>query len=317
MIPTRELLEAAHCWEPEDEVPRRPAMTDFRRGTRLHQAQWREAHGHPIGTQPYRPLARKPSHLVGSRIPLAYGIDTGANLITPGALAAARHRTSFVEREQSFDHQRLWADLLSSEALAFNLFGDLSADLSAADGAAHILSPDAPGTATDLRFAHSPGRLDPQYLNSLRAFDAAFVLDAGGGKRAIVAVNVRYHERAKGEIPKPENWWRYSEVAQRAGTFKPGAVDSLRGRSVLCVMWLEHLLLLSMFQHPTDAWSWGRYVVVYPQGNVDQADMVARYRDLLADDSTFGSITLEQLLDSGALPRRTVKNLRERYLPGS
>ena len=189
-------------------------MTDFRRHTRFGQAQWREAHGHPIGTQPYRPLPGKPVRLVGSRIPLDYGLETGANLVTPGALAAARHRTSFVEREQSFDHQRLWADLLSSEALAFNLFGDLSADLSAADHAAHILGPDAPGRVTELRFAHSPGRLDPQYLNSLRAFDAAFVLDGGDGSRGILGVNVRNHERAKGEIPKPENWRRYSEVAR-------------------------------------------------------------------------------------------------------
>ncbi len=166
---------------------------------------------------------------------------------------------------------------------------------------------------TELRFAHSPGRLDPQYLNSLRAFDAAFVLDAGGGKRGIVAVNVRYHEKAKGEIPKPENWRRYSEVAQRAGIFQPGAVESLRGRTDLCVMWLEHLLLLSMLQHPTDGWSWGRYVVVYPAGNVDQADMVTRYRQYLTDDSTFGSLTIEQLLDSAALPPATVTALRERY----
>ena len=314
MTLTREELEAADSWEAEDEVRRRPAMTDFRRRTRLEQARWREAHGHPIGTQPYRPLAGKAIRLVGSRIPLDYGMETGANMVTPGALAAARHRTSFVEREQSFDHQRLWADLLSSEAMAFNLFGDLAADLAAADKAAHTLSPDAKGMVSELRFAHSPGRMDPQYLGSLRAFDAAFVLDAGRGKRGILAVNVRYHEKAKGEIPKPQNWRRYSEVAGRAGIFQPGAVESLRGRTDLCVMWLEHLLLLSMLQHPTDGWSWGRYLVIYPQGNVDQADMVTRYRQYLVDDSTFGAMTLEGLLDSGALPRQTIKVLRERYL---
>ena len=32
-------------------------------------------------------------------------------------------------------------------------------------------------------------------------------------------------------------------------------------------MWLEHLLLLSMLQHPSRTWSWGRYVVVHPAGN--------------------------------------------------
>src|SRR5205807_9736000 len=48
-------LEAAHCWEADDRVPRRPEMTDFRRRLRYHQSQWREAQGYPIGSQPIAP----------------------------------------------------------------------------------------------------------------------------------------------------------------------------------------------------------------------------------------------------------------------
>jgi len=57
---TREELEAAQCWEASDAVPRRPAMTQFRQQARLHQARWREAHGHPIGTQPRRACVAGP-----------------------------------------------------------------------------------------------------------------------------------------------------------------------------------------------------------------------------------------------------------------
>ena len=45
-------LEAAFCLDRNDEIPSRPAMAAFRQRTRLHQARWREAHGHPIGSQP-------------------------------------------------------------------------------------------------------------------------------------------------------------------------------------------------------------------------------------------------------------------------
>ncbi len=62
----------------------------------------------------------------------------------------------------------MWADLLSSEALSINLFGDLAADHALADHAVHAWWPDAPGTVADVRFEHSPGRFDPAYLNSLR-----------------------------------------------------------------------------------------------------------------------------------------------------
>src|SRR2546422_11510389 len=95
---SKEELEAAHCWEADDRVPRRPGMTEFRRRLRYHQSQWRETHGHPIGSQP---IAPKPGggavRLVGSRLPLAFARETGANFPTAGAPDAARARPPIIE----------------------------------------------------------------------------------------------------------------------------------------------------------------------------------------------------------------------------
>jgi hypothetical protein len=132
----------------------------------------------------------------------------------------------------------------------------------------------------------------------------------------MLAVAVKYHDRTKPETPRPDNMVRYLEVTKRSRAFRPRAADALKVRSDLCVMWLEHLLLLSMLQHPSGSWAWGRYVVVHSSGNSDFADACERYRSLLANDATFGSTTTEDLLDADALPARTVAALRERYLPG-
>jgi hypothetical protein len=258
----------------------------------------------------------KPSRPVGSRLPLAYARETGANFLNANALEAAKARTSITEPHQSFDHQRLWAELLWSPTLAFNLFGDLSADLELADRAVHAWWPDAPGSVSEVRFAYSPGRLDPEYLGSLRAFDTALLLDLEDGTQGMVGVDVNYYDWLKPETPKPSNLRRYLEVAETSGAFRPGAVDEVKGRSELCVMWLEHLLVLSMLQHPSGAWGWGRYVVVHPAGNPSVARGCARYRDLLADRSTFAAGTLEELLDAGVLPRKTATALRRRYIAG-
>ncbi|MFL5945638.1 MAG: PGN_0703 family putative restriction endonuclease [Gaiellaceae bacterium] len=309
------LLEAAHCWENDDKVPGPPELTAFRRRVRFQQAQWRERHGHPIGTQPIVPKPGKPSRPVGSRIPLDYARDTGANFLTSGARDAARARTSSPEPHQTFDHQRFWADLLWSPALAVNLFGDLAADLSSADRAVHAWWPDAPGTVAAVRFEHSPGRLDPEYLNSLRTFDVVFELDRLNGTRAVLAVDVKYHEWLKPETPRPENMLRYLEVARRSGAFGKGAPEDLARRGPLAVMWLEHLLLLSMLQRPSQRWSWGRYVVLSPRDNIGVAEGCARYRELLTDSSTFAPLELEELLQGSALPKGTSTRLRERYLP--
>jgi hypothetical protein len=142
------------------------------------------------------------------------------------------------------------------------------------------------------------------------------VLDLGDDTEGIVALDTNYHERTKPEIPKPSNLARYLEVAERSGIFAPGATDAVKGRSDLAVMWLEHLLLLSMLQHPSGSWKGGRYVVAHPRGNSDFADACARYRDLLVDQSTFSSVTLEELLDANALTAKATAALHQRYLPG-
>lgn len=313
--PSQHELEAAHCWEPDDRVPGRPQMTAFRRRLRLHQARWREAHGHPIGTQPIVPRKGTPTRPVGSRLPLAYAQETGANFLTAGALAAATARASNPEPHQRFDHQRLWGDLLWSPTLAFNLLGDLAANLALADRAVNTWWPDTPGTISEIRFAHSPGRFDPTYLGSLRSFDAAFVLDLEDGTNGVIALDINYHEHAKPAIAKPAGRPLQRKIARRSGIFTPGAIDAA-DRTDLLVTSLEHLLLLSMLQHKSRRWSWGRYVVVYPEGSLDVADVCTRYAELLTEHSTFAATTIEELLGAGALPPKTRKALRDRYIVG-
>jgi len=311
---TKQELEAADCWWEAADRAGRSAMTQFRQRLRYHQAKWREANGHPIGSHPIVPRTNGgPVRLVGSRLPLDYARDTGATFLTSAALAAAKARTSITEPHQSFDHQRPWADLLSSTAMSFNMFGDLAVDVGFADLAVHAWWPDVSGSVSHVRFAHSPGRFDPAYIGNLSALDVAFVLDHDDGTNGIIGLSTKYHERIQRELPKPERLARYLEVAEKSGIFGPGALEAVNGTKLL-EMWLSHLLLLSMLQHPSGTWGWGRYVVVYPAGNLDFAEACASYHDLLLDQSTFSYVTVEELLGAGVLPARTTRLLRERYI---
>jgi hypothetical protein len=79
-------------------------------------------------------------------------------------------------------------------------------------------------------------------------------------------------------------------------------------------IWLAHALVLSMLQHPSNAWRWGRFAVVHAAGNSDFADSCTRYGALLVDHSSFDSATIEALLESDELPASTVDAFRDRYL---
>jgi hypothetical protein len=61
-------------------------------------------------------------------------------------------------------------------------------------------------------------------------------------------------------------------------------------------IWLDHLLVLSMLQHPSKRWTWGRFVLVFPADNPSFVSAAARYGALLTDTATFSANTIEALL---------------------
>jgi hypothetical protein len=312
-IVERPILEAARCWFDVDRVPNDSATTAWKRAARLRQARWRESRGHPIGTEPYSG-GDNPT-LVGSRIALDFATDKGANFLSPNILAAMRARLATPERFQTLKEDRLWADLLSSMPLCFNLFGELAHDTTMAAEGVRAWWPDAPHGRVTVRFEHSPGRRDTLFLANKSAFDAAFEIEQADGSLGIIGVETKYHEHAKPEaIPKPKALARYIEVTERSGIFKPEWRATIVGTD-LQQIWLDHLLVLSMLQHPSRRWAWGRFVLVLPSENPNFASAAARYREVLADPGTFQARTIESLLDvKGALPGSVVRALRERYL---
>jgi hypothetical protein len=121
--------------------------------------------------------------------------------------ALARLAPHVDHRAQSTDHQRLWADLLSSAALSFNLFGDLATDL-AGDRAVRGGRHPAP-CATSA--AHHRGDSTP-LPEPAHAFDVAFVLDVGGGKQQWSSANSTAQQDRAAEPISPRATWRCVNV---------------------------------------------------------------------------------------------------------
>ena len=312
---TDAVLAAHHCLEAVDTVPGDPEVTAFKRRARFHQCLWRGARDLPEGAQPMRPREGHRSRALGSRIDADYARERESNFLTNAARDAVHHRVAHPEPNQTLDVDRLYADLLSSMPMCFNLFGPLVSNPTIATAAIRAWWPNAPGRFRKVRFEWSPGRqIEGRFLENRSAFDVAFELELEDGSLGVIGVETKYHEDCKRErAPVEKRLLRYQRVTLESGVFAPGALDALVGTR-LQQIWLDHLLALSMLQHTPQQWSWAKFVLVHPANNPSYARAAAAYSGLLADPSTFEVRTIESLLESAALPAEAASAFRERYL---
>lgn len=281
---------------------------EFQREARLRQALWREARGLPIGLHKGKPL--------GSRLAMPFAQDTLANYFTENIKNVVRAEVQ--KKEKLYWEPRVYDDLLSSQPLCFNLFGELQHDLDLATAVfQHLLGEQV--RVTGIEFEHSPGRGERRFTHDGSALDVFVQYDFDGGV-GFVGIEVKYVE----DLERDEAQYRkrYDEVTRQMGIFEPSALSQLRVRP-LEQFWRDHLLVGSMLLDRESGFERGMFAVLYPKGNTVIESAVTKYRSCLLDASTFTSWTLEQVLDAvvhaGAAGWAT--QVRERYLgsrpPGS
>jgi hypothetical protein len=154
----------------------------WQRELRQRQSRWREARGYPIGLHDGHPL--------GSRLAMPDAEDKLWNFLTPaiGELARREYASNTSlprEHQKVYGYPRLFADLLSSQPMAFNLFGGLALDLSRATAAARRLWPNRVDHVTRIEFEWSPGRWNRRYLGNGTAADVALFHTTPGGETGI------------------------------------------------------------------------------------------------------------------------------------
>ena len=276
----------------------------FQREARLLQSLWRERNELPIGQHRGQPL--------GSRLAMPFAQTTLAGYLTEGIRDVVR--AEVLDRSASagklYARPRIFEDLLSSQPMCFNLFGELVLDLDLATSALQALEPDI-GQVETIRFEHSPGRGDAEYTGDRSAFDVFIEYTARDGARGFLGIEVKYHEALRDKAATHKT--RYDEVADKMGCFDPTSRASLRTQP-LQQIWRDHLLAGSLLQ--AGDFHRGCFVFLYPSRNQRCAAAVASYANALTDPSTFRTWTLEAVLHALAASTSAgwVARFGERYL---
>jgi len=176
---------------------------------------------------------------------------------------------------------RIFDNLLSSQPLCFNLFGELTNDLHLASAVVSSLSNGRFTEVTSIAFEYSPGRGDVRYLNDRSAFDVFVHCRTADGGTGFLGIEVKYHENLAGAAGKDKR--RYDEVADLMGCFSEDR--GLLKASPLQQIWRDHLLAgITRIEGGYDD---GMFVMLYPQNNPHVSNAIDGYRAQLLSDETF------------------------------
>ena len=278
----------------------------FQQRARLLQALWRVAHGLPAGV-------RSSGTPLGSRLPLILAKEKLSNFFTDNIRRAVLDCVAAKQAGsgQLIDEDRLYANLLSSQPLCFNLFGELQADLDLATRVLQELWPARVKAVTAVRFEHSPGRGDVAYTADRSAFDVFIEHSLPSGGNGFIGFEVKYHENLK--VSAASFRPRYEEIAQAMACFSEPHLSLLR-LAPLEQIWRDHLLAGAMLG--SGAWKSGLYVFMSPNDNVHCSRATTLYAECLTSRETFDALTLERFVDAADrhASGEWVAELRERYL---
>lgn len=281
--------------------------TDFAAYARFLQSKWRETKGYP-----------QLKDRLGNFLDTDFAWKYKVNFLTENI----RHLvTREIENAKNsgalISEPRIWNNLLSSQPLCFNLFGELSYDLNLATRYFQHLFPNKIDVVTEILFEYSPGRGEAKYLRDHSAFDF-FVKYTKNNQRGFIGIEVKYAESLREESKeksernfKPE----YQNITDSCGIFKPESVPYLM-KPPLSQIWRDHLLCLATKQDFDE----GFFVFLFPSQNDHCKAGIDDYRKFLVFDdemqNSFYARHLEEFLDalSAVSNADWIIELKQRYL---
>lgn len=296
-----DVLQRFHVAEPMD--------TRFTGCARLLQSIWRERRELAMGRyQPTNGKARK----LGSRLPPSVA-RTGVNFLAADIAKCARREAAYREIGALIDEQRLWGNLLSSQALTFNLFARAKLDPEYATRLCRAMLPNHIETVHSIAFEHSPGRGDPAYLGDRTAFDLIIMGETQDGTPAFLAIEVKYAEQFRQQMRSSSG--RYGELGQRYGMHTDPTDVALTVEPAAQFM-AEHLLA-AVIRERLGSEAKGAFLVVAPAQNREAWSAIKAYEQQLitAPVVPFMALTLERIIETvrSAGDTELAQRLHQRY----
>jgi hypothetical protein len=301
MRPDKKQLDKFHAYYKPD--------SEFAAIARLRQSKWRDSKGFS-----------RPKDKLGNYLDSDFAKTTKSNFLTDRIKTLVQYEVYLSHQNSKLiSEPRIWENLLSSQPLAFNLFGELHFDLKLATKFFGKKYPDSVAEVTKVLFEHSPSRGNLEYTGDHSAFDVFIEFLGKDNQRGFIGIEVKYVENmsdSKDSCARifKEHGTRYVELSRKFDIFKDGASEHLK-ETPLQQVWRDHLLAISTLKD----YDLGFFVFLHPEDNKDCERVATQYKQYLKPDSfkcQFIPETLEAYINvlSKCSKSDWIKDFTARYL---
>lgn len=232
--------------------------------------------------------------------------------------------------DRMMEEYRLRHNLLSSQPLCFNLFGELKLHLDKASEFFNILYNGYFQSIDNILFEYNPQRRSPQLTGDRSAFDVFVEYTSKAGRKGFIGIEMKYAETlkegAKSVIEIMNKQFcdeprtrkdRYEELSK--GLFSPDDFDLLE-KLPRFQIWRDHLLAVSMCMAYSEQYDEGMFLFLSPYTNKLCRQGVMSYSELLLNknplESHFHYDWLEDYIDAlhQVFKSKWTESMAQRYL---
>ena len=263
--------------------------SSFQRSARLLQSIWRVEHEYEMGQVSNR---NGPPRCIGSRLAMPWAQESLANYLSENIRDVVRSEVldPVKSKGKLYGKPRIFNDLLSSQPLCFNLFGELSQDLQLATSIMQNLTAGKVEAVTRIEFEWSPGQGDPIYTGDRSAFDVYVEFLTPANTKGFFGIEVKYHENLIGKAATTTD--RHHQISGQMDCFDEAFLKDLE-KQPLQQIWRDHMLAgIHKIQNKFDE---GIFVFLYPEKNTHCSEALGKYKRCLTSTDTFAEWTIESV----------------------